>query len=144
MQQQTVDIQVVMDRRRKLAFRDALQAALREQPAVWKVVIRSALIYEIPSSGSWWWSITLSSDAAMQHMLLVVPGEQTPELLAEIVGKAVRGDLPTVRCSACQKVRLKNGSWVARALPKGRPNVTHGVCPDCVRRLYPSLPPRPQ
>jgi len=133
-----------MDRRRKLALRDALQAALSEQPAVWRVVIRSALIYETASSGSWWWSVMVSSDAATHHMLLVPPGEQTPELLAEIVGKAIRGDLPTVRCSACQKVRLKNGSWVARALPEGRPNVTHGVCPDCVRRLYPSLRLRPR
>jgi hypothetical protein len=47
-------------------------------------------------------------------------------------------------CSGCKRLRLKTGTWHAGRLAKGRPDVTLGVCPDCVRRLYPSLPRRPR
>jgi hypothetical protein len=135
--QDPIDIQVSLDRKRKAALRTGLQAILAAEEG-WRVVIRTALIYETTSSGSWWWSVALRSNAGAQHLLLVPPGQQMPELVADLVGKAIRGDLPTIVCSGCKRVGLKDGRWHVRTRPKNS-HVTHGVCPECMRRRYSSL-----
>lgn len=106
-----------------------LVPALRATRVNPRVVMRAVLIYETPSSGSWWWSVTLRSNAGAQHLLLVPPGQQIPELVADLVGKAIRGDLPTIVCSGCKRVRLKDGRWHVRTLPKNS-HVTHGFAPS--------------
>jgi len=62
--------------------------------------------------------------------------EQLKEALAQV--KTLRGLLPI--CSACKKIRDDQGYWqqiesyVAR---RSDAMFTHGICPDCARRLYP-------
>lgn len=51
-QRQAVDIPVVVDRKRKLALREALQTALEGHTGQWRVVVRAVLIYETPKFGS--------------------------------------------------------------------------------------------
>ncbi len=55
--------------------------------------------------------------------------------------KTLRGLIPI--CASCKKVRDDRGSWQAieqyiRA--RSDAEFTHGVCPDCHRRLYPEIP----
>jgi len=41
-------------------------------------------------------------------------------------------------CSWCRKVRTESGDWAEAApglLDHAGPSLTHGVCPDCARRL---------
>ena len=43
-------------------------------------------------------------------------------------------------CASCKKIRNDNGYWEqVETYIKSRSNAefTHGICPDCVRTLYP-------
>ncbi|MDD2804304.1 MAG: PAS domain-containing protein [Elusimicrobiales bacterium] len=66
------------------------------------------------------------------HALLVI--EDISEL-AEL-----RALLPI--CSSCKKIRTEDGSWekvevyIRAHVPEV--NLSHGLCPDCARKLYPS------
>ena len=54
--------------------------------------------------------------------------------------KTLRGILPF--CSFCKKIRDDKGYWeqVDIYIEKySHADVTHGVCPDCMRRYYPDL-----
>ncbi len=54
--------------------------------------------------------------------------------------KTLRGLLPV--CSSCKKIRDDQGYWQAvdaYIVRQGLGKVTHGICPDCIRKLYPSL-----
>lgn len=45
-------------------------------------------------------------------------------------------------CASCGKVRDGSGSWQAvESDPRQLPGVicSHGICPECVRKLYPDL-----
>jgi len=39
-----------------------------------------------------------------------------------------------VQCASCKKVR-QDGSWVEEET--GNTEISHGICPDCVIKLYP-------
>lgn len=40
-----------------------------------------------------------------------------------------------VACAWCGRVRAASGGWEAAAIPDPRsPNVTHGICPECLNR----------
>jgi hypothetical protein len=70
-------------------------------------------------------------------------GETFADLTARYLESAARGDRmkrgEALAPRTLDEYRLKNGRWYVRTLPKGCPYVTHGICPECMRRLYPSL-----
>ncbi len=67
--------------------------------------------------------------------------ERTAELeamLAEV--KTLRGLLPV--CASCKKIRDEQGNWNAMEVyirERSEAEFSHGICPDCARRLYPEM-----
>jgi hypothetical protein len=61
------------------------------------------------------------------------------ELQAEITGvKILKGLLPI--CSACKNIRDDRGYWNQLEVyirDHSEAEFTHGLCPDCMRKLYP-------
>lgn len=58
--------------------------------------------------------------------------------LAEI--KQLRGIIPI--CSGCKKIRNDAGSWQqieSYVREHSEAEFSHGICPDCMKRLYPDL-----
>ncbi len=56
--------------------------------------------------------------------------------------KVLRGLLPI--CAACKAIRTDSGQWQpleSYIAERSEAGFTHGVCPTCVDRLYPDLPP---
>lgn len=54
--------------------------------------------------------------------------------------KTLRGLVPV--CASCKKIRDNQGHWNAvdaYITKHGLGEVSHGLCPDCIRKLYPSL-----
>ena len=54
--------------------------------------------------------------------------------------KTLRGFLPI--CASCKKIRDDKGYWnqiEAYISAHSDARFSHGLCPDCVRRLYPDL-----
>ena len=67
--------------------------------------------------------------AEMQHALASV--------------KCLSGLLPI--CAACRKIRDKQGFWHDLEIyirQHSEADFTHGICPDCRRRLYPETLPQ--
>lgn len=62
--------------------------------------------------------------------------EELRRALGEV--KALRGILPI--CASCKKIRTDQGSWQQIELyirNHSDAEFSHGICPDCARRLYP-------
>ncbi|MDB6064648.1 MAG: putative sensor protein [Pedosphaera sp.] len=62
--------------------------------------------------------------------------EELTDALAKI--KTLRGLLPI--CSSCKKIRDDRGYWQkveSYIMDHTNAEFTHGICPDCLRRLYP-------
>ncbi|BBO81424.1 PAS domain S-box protein [Desulfosarcina ovata] len=60
--------------------------------------------------------------------------------LAEALEKALSGFIPI--CANCKKIREKNGNWVqieSFLHDRTKADFSHGICPDCVRKLYPTF-----
>lgn len=54
--------------------------------------------------------------------------------------RTLQGILPI--CAACKQVRDDNGYWkqVEKYIEEhSEARFTHGICPDCAKRLYPEL-----
>ena len=54
--------------------------------------------------------------------------------------KKLKGILPI--CSSCKKIRDDKGYWQQIEAYIGQHSgaeFTHGICPDCARKLYPDL-----
>lgn len=65
---------------------------------------------------------------------------QLEEALANV--KALSGLLPI--CSSCKKIRDDQGYWhqvEAYLLKHSEAEFSHGICPDCIKRLYPGYHP---
>lgn len=61
---------------------------------------------------------------------------------AERARDRLEGLLPI--CAACKRIRDGGDSWVAVedfVAARSAAEFTHGICPDCQRRLYPELTP---
>jgi len=59
--------------------------------------------------------------------------------------KALRGLLPM--CASCKKIRDDQGYWdyVENYIQThSEATITHGLCPDCIKKLYPQLEKQPQ
>jgi len=55
--------------------------------------------------------------------------------------KPLRGMLPI--CAACRKSRNEAGSWEQIEIyiqQYSEVKFTHGLCPECLKHLYPTLP----
>lgn len=64
----------------------------------------------------------------------------TPRKKAQIEVKTLQGLLPI--CSSCKKIRDKQGNWhtLETYINKhSEAKFTHGICPDCLKKLYPDL-----
>ena len=60
--------------------------------------------------------------------------------MSERVSKVLTGLLPI--CSSCKNIRDENGEWKrveAYIDSRTEAKFTHGMCPDCVERLYPDV-----
>ncbi len=66
--------------------------------------------------------------------------QELRQALAEV--KTLHGLLPI--CAACKKIRDEQGAWNPLEVyveSHSEAAFTHGMCPDCARRLYPEFPP---
>lgn len=57
--------------------------------------------------------------------------------------KILQGILPI--CSSCKKIRDEKGSWKRIELyirENSEADFSHGICPECVKKLYPEFQPR--
>lgn len=104
-----------------------------------------------PYSQSWyalWNALTRCAAFAVLAMLVarlrdLLEKERT--LTAQLNGaleqvKELRGLLPI--CSACKKIRNDSGYWEnieTYISQHSHAEFTHGICPDCSKRLYPEL-----
>jgi GAF domain-containing protein len=75
---------------------------------------------------------------AMAMDELVKKNEELAQSLAEV--KTLRGILPV--CSSCKKIRDDRGYWnqvESYIREHTEAQISHSLCPDCARKLYPSL-----
>ena len=67
--------------------------------------------------------------------------ERTAELQAMLDEvKTLRGLLPV--CASCKKIRDEQGNWNAMETyirERSEAEFSHGICPECARRLYPEM-----
>jgi len=42
-------------------------------------------------------------------------------------------------CSGCDRVRQPDGTWKEQPHDNKSPEVSHGICPECAKRLYGDL-----
>ena len=64
--------------------------------------------------------------------------QELEKTLAEI--KTLKGLLPI--CASCKKIRDDNNNWVQMEVyvrDRTEADFSHGICPDCVRKLYPEF-----
>lgn len=69
---------------------------------------------------------------------LRIKNRELEEALAQI--KSLRGLLPI--CASCKKIRDDEGYWQSvegYISAHSEAQFSHGICPDCVRRLYPDI-----
>ena len=74
----------------------------------------------------------------MAHRYLIALNDELRKAQGEV--KQLRGLLPI--CSSCKKIRNDQGTWEAiEVYIRARSNAefSHGICPECVTRLYPEL-----
>ncbi len=66
--------------------------------------------------------------------------EQSLRELKKALNELKRIGRQTVVCSYCNKIKDKNDNWVNLAEPfndKDNVQITHGICPDCLKSIYP-------
>jgi len=79
--------------------------------------------------------ITQRKQAETERLKLI---QELTDALARV--KTLRGLLPI--CASCKKIRNDGGYWEqVETYIKNHSNAefTHGICPDCMRRLYPDF-----
>jgi hypothetical protein len=73
------------------------------------------------------------STQAPSQSVTISPGERQPLQLSLF-------DLPILCCS-CRRLKARNGRWLRRRVDhEWFPSTpfSHGICPTCIRRQYPS------
>ncbi len=81
--------------------------------------------------------ITIESNPAMALELLRVLSHRV-RALEKIATKSLGGLLPI--CLNCKNIRDESNSWVRiedYIADRSEADFTHGMCPDCMRKLYP-------
>ena len=64
--------------------------------------------------------------------------EQHKKMIEEII--ALKGIIPI--CASCNKVRTNQGFWHQEEIDFSdhlEAKFSHGICPDCVEKLYPQI-----
>jgi len=88
--------------------------------------------------------LTLAAGLASLHQLRVRGHKRREKELAERVNEAVghikmlRGMLPV--CASCKKIRDDKGYWnqmETYIAQNSEADFSHGICPECIARLYP-------
>ncbi len=77
-------------------------------------------------------------DLTLAHNDLKTNIEELEKALDEV--KTLRGILPI--CSSCKKIRDDNNNWVQMEVyvrDRTEADFSHGICPDCVKKLYPKF-----
>lgn len=80
-------------------------------------------------------------ESVLVAALAVVVCRVTARLLARV--SHLEGILPI--CSGCKKIRDEQGAWHAVEAYMGdrtAAEFSHGICPDCLRRIYPEYAPQ--
>jgi hypothetical protein len=133
-----IRIQVGADRRERRLLAQSVREALEgARGGPWRVRMTGVLVYASPSAGAWWWKVTLGPTVGRSLAVFLDPEHHSPRDVREAVAAGVRGESPTVVCSACGRVRLGQ-SWHGRADLAALEH-SHGICPECTERLYPDL-----
>ncbi|GJQ58097.1 MAG: hypothetical protein D8M57_07285 [Candidatus Scalindua sp. AMX11] len=66
--------------------------------------------------------------------------EKIQEQLQSALTKVLSGYIPI--CSSCKKVRDGNKNWIeieSYVRSRTEAHFSHGICPDCIKKLYPGL-----
>ena len=80
----------------------------------------------------------LNNELANMHRELAKKNTELKQALANI--KQLKGLLPL--CANCKKVREDTGYWKQIELyivENSDAEITHGICPECRKELYPDL-----
>ena len=99
------------------------------------VDITHLLFGEAPTPFNW-------KEASFESLLIAILGlmiiNHTQKIFQRM--KYLEGILPV--CSSCKKIRDENGDWQALESyihNKSAARFSHGICPDCKKKLYPEL-----
>jgi hypothetical protein len=122
----------------------------------WKVIVQTACVVALLLLVLIWHNRSLKATVAKKTLELNVLNEnlestvqdRTRELVAvntalnETIGelKTLRGIIPI--CASCKKIRDDSGSWnmlEAYITKHSLAEFSHGICPDCVEKLYPDI-----
>lgn len=96
------------------------------------IVLAYALLFSLGLSGIIVASRIIRNKTTQQEILI----DQLQQALKEV--KTLEGYIPI--CSSCKKIRADDGYWHDVAVyvhEHSGAEFSHGVCPDCMRRLYP-------
>lgn len=88
-----------------------------------------------PTSVNWRESLLETIVVVPIFGLLIV---WTRRVLARL--RLLEGVVPV--CSNCRKIRDEKGAWAAMEVyfhERARTDFSHGICPDCLARLYPEV-----
>lgn len=105
--------------------------------------IRFFTTYAIVAAVACWFEhFRESYRAGMETKCVELETERTRlmEALAQV--RVLRGLLPI--CASCKKIRDEHGSWTqieAYIDERSEAKFSHGICPDCAKRLYPGFQP---
>lgn len=115
-----------------LADRKVFERAIKTNP--YGYIIKPYDINELRSTIE---IAMVKHEAAKSRETLIA---QLQKALQEV--KTLRGLLPI--CASCKKIRNDDNSWQQieeYIASHSDANFTHGICPECARRLYPELYP---
>jgi hypothetical protein len=125
---------------------EALDSVIRgEAGTSWNLVVRSALVYETKARGSWWWCFALTDAGGAKRVLLLPTNEQHAAAAAELVRKAIRGELETLICARCGK-RAASEAWSEQGATGLPASFAYSLCAGCGRTgdpKAPAVPPSP-
>ena len=83
--------------------------------------------------GDEWQTEKLPGEFYMVKPYLKVKYEICPEC-----EKMRFGDIITICCN-CYRLKNDAGAWVDIDIDQEYQNISHGICPECARELYPGL-----
>ncbi len=84
-------------------------------------------------NAEWFERDLLATQSALESNI-----QKLEKALAEV--KTLRGLLPI--CSNCKKIRDDGNNWIQMEVyvrDRTNANFSHGICPDCLRKLYPDF-----
>lgn len=85
-------------------------------------------------------------DLVQSHLALVYMNKTLQDENLQLIDyiselKVMRGIIPI--CSHCKSIRDQDGNWTkleTYLLNHSDADISHGICPDCVKKYYPEIP----